>query len=74
MDVLSRQPVLVVFCGVESRGVVLVGAEGEEDAFECLHVGDVAAAADYGGWGVVGEGEETVDVGEAGERAVGCLG
>lgn len=52
----------------------MVGAEGEEDAFECLHVGDVAAAADYGGWGVVGEGEETVDVGEAGERAVGCLG
>lgn len=59
--------------GVEA-GLVggLVGlGEGEVDemAVEVLHVGDVAAEADDGG---VGEGAETLDVGEAGERAVGC--
>lgn len=56
---------------VEARLVGrLVGlGEGElgEVAVEVLHVGDVAAEAEDGG---VGEGAETLDVGEAGEGAV----
>lgn len=52
-------------CG---RGRVgLLDLEVVEVAGEVLHVGDVAAEADDGG---AGEGEETLDVGEAGEGAV----
>jgi hypothetical protein len=57
------------------RFVGLVDGEGCEEAGEVLHVGNVATEADDatcwrgGGWR---EGEETVDVGEAGEGAVRC--
>ena len=49
-------------------GVAFAGGEGGECAVQVLHVGEVAADADYGG-GV--EGAEAFDVGEAGEGTVG---
>ena len=50
-------------------GVVgLVEGEVRKVAVEVLHVGDVAGEAYDGG---VGEGTETLDVGETSERAVG---
>ena len=60
--------------GIEAvaRGaVVFARGEGGEEAVEVLHVGDVAADADDGG---VVEGAEPLDVGEAGQGAVGCCG
>lgn len=35
-----------------------------------MHVRDVAAAADYGGWVVGGEGEEAMDAREASQRSI----
>ena len=58
---------------VARRGVGFFDREGLEEAVEVLHVGDVAAEADYGGWGAGGgEGAEALDVCEAREGAVGC--
>ena len=54
---------------VAGRAVVFVNVEGVEHAVYVLHVGDVAADAEDGG-GV--ENAEALDVGEAGEGAVGC--
>ena len=55
--------------GLVGRGVGLVEGEVGEVAVEVLHVRDVAAEADDG---LVLEGAEALDVGEAGEGAVGC--
>ena len=55
--------------GVAGGAVVLAHGQGGEGAVEVLHVGDVAADAENGG-GV--EFSEALDVGEAGEGAVGC--
>lgn len=49
------------------RGMVFGDGKGVEEAVDVLHVGDVAADADYGG-GV--EGAEAFDIGEAGEGAI----
>lgn len=58
---------------VACAGVGFFDGEGLEEAVEVLHVGDVAAEANYGGWGAGGgEGAEALDVCEAGEGAVGC--
>lgn len=48
-------------------GVVLADGEGEQQPVEVLHVRDVAAEAEDGGFV---EGAEALDVGEAGEGAV----
>ena len=49
----------------------MVFGDGErvEEAVDVLHVGDVTADSDYGGRV---EGSEAFDIGEAGERAIGC--
>lgn len=53
--------------GVACCAVCFFRVQRREQAVEVLHVGDVAAEADDGG---VGEGPETLDVGEACEGAV----
>lgn len=55
--------------GMALAGVVFADVEGLKESVEVLHVGDVTTEADDGG---VGENTETLDVGEAGEGAVGC--
>lgn len=53
-----------------TESIVLINREGEEHALQGLHVRDVAAAADYGGWVVGGEGEEAMDSREASQRSI----
>lgn len=53
---------------VPARGIGFFDGEGLEEAVEILHVGDVAAEANDGGWGAGGgEGAEALDVCEARE-------
>ena len=60
--------VLGIQC-VTRRGVVLGDVERGKETVEVLHVRDVAAEADDGG---TREDAQALDVGEAGEGAVGC--
>jgi len=64
----------VQVCSVElgfrgGGGVVLARIEAVQHAVQGLHVGDVAADADYC---LLVEGKEAFHIGEAGEGTVGC--
>jgi len=63
--------VAVEVCGIETGSVGgcvgLVEGEVDEMAVEILHIGNVAAEANDRG---LGEGAESLDIGESGQRAV----